>query len=767
MLSTQRRFVLALTFLTGFSGLVYEVTWQKYLANLLGSQAKANALILAVFLGCLSLGYVAFGRWSKFKSPRELIRAYGLAELTIGLWALAFLPLQKVFWAHVGAVDPTSWLALPCELTICLLLIGVPTFLMGGTLPLLTQGLSENINDSSRWHAQVYATNTFGAFMGALAAGFVLLPMLGLKVTLLAVSLINIFAGLLFLRGSKKLLDTKLTATQEPQATPTINTHVIGFLAFLSGFVALSVQNIVIRTTGLVMGSSEYTFSMIVGAYILILAIGAWSASLNGKRALSIGFNLTLVSIGLLLLYYITPRLPIYFYLLRGHFADSMPSFYLYHATTFGIYAAILLLSIGALGRMLPMLFQILNKSEGQLGGSVGYIYGLNTLGCVLGSLVGGYYLLNFLNLDQILKLCVGLTVIAIFFVATFQTTGRLYRGLLFSLGVLTITLTWFLPHWDQTILSAGYFRAHNYGNQDVDPIAFRLPRIVAFKDDPTATVTIVDETDQIRSIYLNGKTDGATVKEDYITTHMVAHVPMLLSQIPISKVAIIGFGTGNTAGVFSIYPEVRQIHVVEISSAVKDFAHFFDFSNHNISKSPKLTWNLDDAFRFLSNDQNRYSLIVSEPSNPWVVGVERVYSQDFYQRVSTRLEPGGLYVQWFHLYEISNPTVGIVFKTFASVFSHVKYFCFANDVILIGRMSEFDAPIALLAQSKFSNPEIESDLKSLGFDTLDSVLTHEIQIRPLSFSNFDAHTLEKPILSYSAEKDFFLKSVADLALFK
>ena len=56
-----RAVALVLTVLTGFSGLIYEVTWQKYLATLLGSHSEATAAVLGIFLGGLSVGYALFG----------------------------------------------------------------------------------------------------------------------------------------------------------------------------------------------------------------------------------------------------------------------------------------------------------------------------------------------------------------------------------------------------------------------------------------------------------------------------------------------------------------------------------------------------------------------------------------------------------------------------------------------------------------------------------------------------------------------------------
>ena len=55
-----RSVALLLTVLTGFSGLVYQVAWQKYFATMLGSHSEATAAVLGIFLGGLALGYAVF-----------------------------------------------------------------------------------------------------------------------------------------------------------------------------------------------------------------------------------------------------------------------------------------------------------------------------------------------------------------------------------------------------------------------------------------------------------------------------------------------------------------------------------------------------------------------------------------------------------------------------------------------------------------------------------------------------------------------------------
>ena len=184
-----RSIVLLLTIPTGFSGLAYEVTWQKYLATLLGSHSEVTAAVLAIFLGGLSAGYALFGAIAKRHVARaqargrgsRLLVIYGAVEGASGLYALGFP-------ARFGLVQELSYRVphgsagggFAFDVGLCALLVAPPTVLMGATIPLLTQALARGLDDATRFHAWVYAFNTAGAFGGALTAGFVLVPALGL-----------------------------------------------------------------------------------------------------------------------------------------------------------------------------------------------------------------------------------------------------------------------------------------------------------------------------------------------------------------------------------------------------------------------------------------------------------------------------------------------------------------------------------------------------------------------------------------------------------
>ena len=168
-----RAVALLLTALTGFSGLVYEVGWQKYLATLLGSHSEATATVLAIFLGGLSLGYELFGRATRRMvaraeesgSPPRLLLFYGAVEAGIGAYVVFF----PTFFEWIRALSYSfphggTGLGFAVDVALSAVLIGPPSVLMGGTIPVLTQALARSLADATRFHALVYAFNTLGAF---------------------------------------------------------------------------------------------------------------------------------------------------------------------------------------------------------------------------------------------------------------------------------------------------------------------------------------------------------------------------------------------------------------------------------------------------------------------------------------------------------------------------------------------------------------------------------------------------------------------------
>jgi predicted membrane-bound spermidine synthase len=776
-----RTLALILTVLTGFTGLVYEVAWQKSLAILLGSHGEATAAVLAIFLGGLSLGYALFGRMSRRRMdaaqgagrPPRLLLVYGAVEAAIGLWALAFPVLFAA--ARSASVwlpfrhDPAAFIA---DVALTAFLIGPPTVLMGSTIPLLTQALARSLADATRFHALVYGLNTAGAFAGALAAAFFLIPALGLPGTLRAMGGLNLLAGAVF-----ALLGVSGRARIAPAPAPAAPAvRIEGFAVFaaaaaLLGFAMMSTQTVLIRVGGLAFGASHFTFAMVVAVFVLCIAAGSLAVSaLDRIPRAAVVLCPVLLGASLAALYPAVDHAPWAAHVVRSLFRDVEHAFLPYHAAAFLGILALLAIPVGLSGASLPLLFHELRRAYGELGSVAGRLYSWNTVGSLLGALLGGYLLLHWLDLHHVYRVGVAAVVAAAgLLLARLYTLPRLALALG---GVAVLAGLLALPAWAPARMAAGFFR-----HRAPTPLSLEGPdsllrrhnfEVLFHDDDPTTTVTVKDyampDGRRERGIFTNGKSDGALVG-DYPTMALVALLPCLVAD-SCTDAFVIGFGTGVTVGEFSALDSMERVVVAEISRGVLEAAPFFDHGNLGASRSPKVRFERADAYRALLRSEGLFDAIASEPSNPWVSGVEMLYSREFLEAARDRLRPGGVYAQWFHSYETDRASVELVLRTYAEVFDRVAvWYSMGWDLLLLGLMPEARLDLEHL-EAGLERADLAAGLRRAGIDTLPQLLAHEIL--PLGVVHAASlrdgvHTLLHPRLSDRAARAFFLGGHAAL----
>ena len=766
-----RGMALVLTALTGFSGLVYEVAWEKYLATLLGSHSEATSAVLGIFLGGLSLGYALFGRitraWVADGRGSRLLILYGAVEGGIGGYVLVFPWLfQGMLFVSTSLPGGATGAGFVLDVVLAAILIGPPSVLMGGTIPILTQALSRSATDATRFHALVYALNTAGAFAGALAAGFFLIPRLGLVNVMAAMGLVNLAAGLTF--GLLGLRAREAPRGGSEPAGPAVEGFWLYALAAgLVGFAMMSLQTVLIRIGGLSLGASQFTFSMVVATFVLCIALGSLAVSAVGRipRA-ALAVNQWLLVLGLLVLYLLVPDAPYAAHVLRTLFRDVDPAFYAYHAAVF---LGILLFigpAVALSGATLPLLFDHLRRQVDDLGAVAGRLYSWNTFGSLLGALVGGHALLYVLSLSQVYAVAVAALVGAAVLLG-FRLGGRLRQASVAGL-VLSLAGLMLLPAWNQRVFTMEPFRKRQPTPQSYEGAAAFVGErsegapIVFYEDDPVASVAVIEQklgTGEIaRSIINNGKSDGNS-HHDYPTMGLAAVLPAMFADRAESAF-VIGFGTGVTVGELTLVPSMQRVVVSEISPAVMNAAPLFDFANHDVTRSPKVEVLRTDAYRALLGDDARYDVIVSEPSNPWVQGVEMLFSREFLSAARDRLTPGGVYAQWFHQYETDQEALELVLRTYVDVFDRVSvWYGVGTDLILLGFREQahpLDLPrLRQLAEGPVFQPalersQIESFTELLGHELIPLGVLHAIGFQGR------IHTLYEPILSYVAARAFY-----------
>jgi spermidine synthase len=782
-----RAAALVLTLLTGFTGLVYQVTWQKYLATLLGSHSEATAAVLGIFLGGLSVGYSLFGvvtsrlvaRAKASGSAPRLLLAYGIIEAVIGCYALLFPWLFRAAQS-ASFVLPHTNAGVGFFIDVCLaaLLIGPPAVMMGATIPLLTQALSRSLEDATRFHAFVYGLNTVGAFAGALAASFVVIPKLGLDGALVAMGTINLFAGFIYgLLGMRD--DAQQTAAPAPpDPAPDAEVNIGGSwmylaVALLVGFAMMTLETTLIRIGALAFGSSHFTFSMVVAAFVLCIAVGGLSvSSLTRIPKMYLAVNLWALVALLIGLYFLLPQANYWVFVLRTAFMNLDVAFYLYYGAGFALLLAVIGLPVLLSGVTLPLIFHHLRDEYGELGSLAGRLYSWNTVGSLLGALIGGYALFFWFDLHHIYRFAVAAIMLAAVLI-----TVRLFN---WRASAVACVLPLFvglalLPPWYSIMMQIGLFRMEDHPpdlytgyktfvERQITPVEDML---VSYEDDPTATVSVrilkSHTGAESRSIVVNGKVDGNTAT-DYTTMGFASVLPALMAD-SIERAFIIGLGTGVSVGELAALDDSKEVIVSEISPGVIRADKFFAPYNLHALSRPGVSVVRSDAYRSLTRSKDKFNVIMAEPSNPWVTGVEMLYSREFLQLAHDRLAEGGVYAQWIHKYETSEETIALVLRTYGSVFKYISVWeAGPMDLIILGFKDKGPAIDYHRMIERSKRPDFKAALERMGITSTAALLAKEfLPVGTWHAADFEGpiHTLYRPILSDIAGRAFFRRAQA------
>lgn len=756
-----------LVFLTGFTGLVYQVTWQKYLSNFLGSHASATTIILGVFFLFLTLGYLTIGRASHRLMKNQFL-LYGVIEGLIGLYCLFspvyFTWLNSLFSFHVENAS----LRLLVDASFACLFIGFPTWLMGATIPVLTEALSSSLATSHRTHAIIYGVNTAGAFLGTLVSGFVLIERLGLTLTLVAASFVNLFVcgvSYLLARDYQSVFAVKNFALEKSETSLKMRgSGVLYLLSFLSGFYFFSFENLFIRLAGLSLGSSTYTYSIIVSAFIVAIALGSLVVS---KMDFAVDnrfmwrMYITMFA-AFTLLYLSAPHWPAIFLRVRWVLQTSLMNHGVYWALVLLVFFAILILPVGVLGMGLPVLFSYLRKSEVSLNAIVGKLYAANSIGCTLGTFIGGYVLYNFVSIDVIFKINLFLIALgASIFIYYFIPQSRVHFFATVSGALIVIAL---LKPWNEGAFVPGaYLSSSIPNNQGSFTKAFadlqkvrQKGQIIFTRHDPNTTVHVKKYAEEDLGLYVNGKPDALT-RVDTIVRSLTPLIPLSFAP-KIERVFIVGLGAGLSTGITAGFKENQTVHVAEISKGVIDAVDIF--ANHNKIREhqEKIKIINGDAFKILHNESNLFDVILCEPSNPWVNGVDKLYTYEFLKQVAAKLTPTGIYSQWFLLSGMDDETLRTVLYTFNSVFPWMTIWSMGGTAIAVmGSKSEPKTDFQTL-QKRYQ--ERQALFNQLGFHSPMSILT--LQAMPpltgylVAKDKKELHDLAHPTLGYLAARGYF-----------
>ncbi|MFN7971442.1 MAG: fused MFS/spermidine synthase [Acidobacteriota bacterium] len=476
---------------------------------------------------------------------------------------------------------------------------------------------------------------------------------------------------------------------------------------------------------GAVTGSSTYTFSLIVAAFIFGLALGAFLLSRAGAlidRAPWL-FGALQIAIGAAaaLLLPVLGELPIHAYDLIGRNKDSFARLM---AVELLMLFAIVAVPTMMMGALFPLSARML--ASGGAGRAVGAAYGANTAGSIAGAFLAGFALLPAFGVRGTLLFASGINVAFGCLALALATPVRAARV---GAAALLLAAAWplgaRLPAWNQTVLASEPYLLKASFKERLAPEREGKAwstRIVFFRDDPDVTVAVEQIGDGC-VLRLNGKADASTFV-DMPTQRLLGHLPMLLHGHA-RTACVIGMGSGASAGAVSVYPGLERVDVVEIARSVIEAAHHFDEVNHQILASPRARFLLADGRTHLRFTPETYDVIVSEPSNPWIAGIGKLFTVEMFRECRARLSPGGVMAAWLQSYRVSREAVAVVLRSFERVFPNVTVWtCSPGDLLLVGVNG--DATLDLdRVRALIADPAIASDMSALRIEEPADLVPH------------------------------------------
>ena len=678
--------IVALVFSSGFAGLVYQVLWMKQLGLLFGNTSHAASAVLAAFFAGLGTGSWWWGgRVSKVARPLRLV---AWMEFGIAASALTYFGVLKLFYAVYpslyGSLGGTGWM-LVAKFALALLLVFPAAFFMGGTVPAMAQVVIRNPAQLGRTGAMLYAVNTLGAALGVGLAAFSLIPSLGFSTTYSLSLLLSVTVGAVAWRLPEMEVKPRVEkAREKPASVPKTERLAIDALCFFSGFVMLALEVVWTRVFAQVHENSVYSYAVILIVVLAGLAAGAGISSVVARFVtrpwVPLGAMVVagggLLVLGPFLLMHVTGGLrPV----------DSIEPWGEYVRGLFDTGFRGVGFVVIALGTVFPFLMKLAERGDAAPGWKLGKLLAINTAGAIAGALLCGFVMLPHWGMWGTLRALAAIYLaVALLLPLGWGKPGILVRsaGLAF-LGLAFTAL-------DPTGLPVAG------GNKGIDE-----GKILQAWEGSDGTVTVTERPSGHRVIKVNGGY-GLGSTEAYLEQTYQATIPLHLFP-ETESIFFLGLGTGISAGASldERFPNVRRILSCELIPEVVDAAKKWIPSEMTggVFDDPRSTIVVEDGRHLLRAAGEKFDMINSDLFLPYRRGAGSLYSLEHFQVAASRLNEGGVFVQWLPLYQITEFEFGVIARTMLEAFGELNMW--RNNfqpgmekVALIGRRAPSPFPI-------------------------------------------------------------------------
>lgn len=685
--------IFLLFFISGATGLVYEVVWTRMLVLIFGSTTTSIVAVLSAFMTGLALGSVVFGKISDFVKNRWQL--YGLLELGIGLTSVVVPFIFGLIMSGYRDLyfQLSSAGILPLVKFILTFVTILPTTIfMGGTLPVMIRQFEYFYHGRVMEHAgKLYGVNTLGALVGTVIAALILIEVFGLRMTVTITSAMNILIGLTAIITSRMIVkdDRVETAVRGQVSTGSQlapEAKLIMILFGLSGLLSMAYEVLWTRMLTPVSGTFVYSFALILSLYLLGIAVGSFLGEKWAKKSFRTSQNFGFVMFGIGLCAFLTVVI------VNGFYPQQ---------TFFTIVMVVLPATI-LMGMTFPIVSGLFKESK-RIGTKIGLLYGLNTIGSVIGPIVAGFILIPALGTGRSIVFLAGTEMILGIVLVSRDGNkslfmNRIRRGMiLIVVGALGLSIFSTQEFFYPKPLASDLMKL----KQSVVPYKYL--------EDNTASVLgyslVSHGKKQEAGLVVDGQGMTALVDE----TKIMAHLPLALVEKP-ERMLVICFGMGTTFR-SALTHDIFVDGVDLVPSVPLMFPLYFQDARV-VMNNPKGKIIINDGRNYLFVSNEKYDVITVDPPPPVnAAGTTVLYSKEYYQQARRILKPGGIFQQWFY-FGTKKDDFQFLISAFIQEFPYVEAFRSPANMglFLLGS----DKPINVnLEQMKnnLSSPKVVADM--------------------------------------------------------
>lgn len=775
-------------FFSGAAALVYQVLWARMLGLVFGNTTYAVSTVLAAFMGGMALGSYFMGRYAE-KSGAGPLKTLAYMEAAVGLYCaltpLLFAAAGRGYILAQQSFELSAPAITMLRFVFSSAILLFPTFMMGGTLPVMTKALkailpSEELSGAIGFF---YGLNTLGAVFGVIFSAFISIAYFGVGTTLYLAVAANLAVAAFLYGISRSEKDT--SPVPEAEVTTPAADQGLARLALaaaaISGFSAMVCEVVWSRSLSMVIGMSVYAFATMLAAFLAGMAAGSFVfvkfaekrvKAYGNEGFLAVGVMLGAAGVLILTTIPVFNHLPLFFLRLFGVLSGSFASLLLLQVLISFLVMAVPAAFFGLMFPMLIKIYTLAGSSSAKNSSAVGRIYASNTAGCIAGSLLAGFALVSLLGLEGSIRasgfVCVTAALVILLLAKDMR---RLALPMAAFLSIAAAPHLLSVGAWDSGIMNSGVYQyapdiIKNARAQGVS-VKEAFKQAVSGEElysSPGAnfTVAVTRNPNGVLSLSIDGKVDASSnIFMDMQTQTLSGHLPLLLHP-GAKRVLVIGLASGVTLGAVGAYPGVEEIDCVEIEPAMTKAASFFSPWNRGILKDKRVNLIVNDGRNYLLAAKKKYDVIISVPSNPWIPGSSALFTEEFFKLAKNSLATGGVFCQWVQAYELRLDEVRSVAAAAAGVFPELSLWNpMGGDLLLVSAEGKFPVDYqTFAARFAAAAPELAKVRIKDPLDVLARFLMGGDAINGF-VKGARPNTDDRPLLEYSAPKYIYTAEVS------